>query len=114
MSNPSPLSSEAVDEFLRVLAHERCRFVLYYFARHSTEAATIDDLTDFIHDQNQRHVDPKRIRTRLHHVTLPRLADVGVLEYDARSNTARYRGQPTLEVWVNHVAEQGEAPDITA
>lgn len=53
MSNSSPLSSTAIDDSLAVLAHEQCRLVLYYFARYTTEVATIDDLADFIHDQPQ-------------------------------------------------------------
>lgn len=114
MNKPSPLSSEALNEPLNVLAHEQCRAVLYYFARHSTEVATVTDLAEFVHDQNRQAVTATHTKTRLHHVTLPRLAEVGVLEYDARSNTARYRGQPTLEVWVNYVVEQEEVPDAPA
>lgn len=112
MSTISVPSSEAVDESLNVLAHEQCRTVLSYFARRSTEVATLDDLADFVRDRTQQGEDATRIRTRLHHVTLPRLADVGALEYDVRSKTAQYRGRPTLEVWVNHIVEQGEVLDV--
>ncbi|PSP56330.1 hypothetical protein BRC82_02225 [Halobacteriales archaeon QS_1_67_19] len=104
MNSPT---SEAVNEQLNVLLDVQCCVVLYYFARHSTEVATIDDLGEFIRDQNQQEGDVTHIETRLHHVTLPKLADVGVLEYDARSNTARYRGHPTVEKWVTHLDEQG-------
>ncbi|WP_435179726.1 DUF7344 domain-containing protein [Halorussus sp. AFM4] len=111
MTDPSAKLPEAVDESLDVLAHERCRFVLYYFARHSTESVTVDGLTDFICEREQQDGDAARIRTRLHHVTLPRLADVEAVEYDSRSNTARYRGRPTPEAWVNKLAERGVTPD---
>jgi len=36
-----------------------------------------------------------------------------VLEYDARSNTARYRGHPTAEKWVTHIVKQGVPPDVS-
>jgi len=32
------------------------------------------------------------IAVSLHHATLPKLADAGLLEYDPRSKTARYSG----------------------
>lgn len=112
MSEFSTPSADAVDEYLDILAHKQCRFVLYYFARHSTEVATIDDLAAFIREQTQQDGDTTQITSRLYHSTLPRLADVGVVEYDAQSNTVRYREHPPLEMWVNHVVEQGEAPVI--
>lgn len=33
-------------------------------------------------------------------VVVPRLADIGIVEYDTRSQAARYRGQPTAEGWI--------------
>lgn len=114
MNTTSAQSSETEDECLNVLGYEQCRFVLHYFGYHSTEVATIDDLSAFVRDQTQQAEDAPRTRTRLRHVTLPRLADAGVLEYDERSQTARYRGHPTLEAWVNHVVERGEVPDVPA
>ena len=106
-------TSEPVDKRLNILLHEQYRTVLWYFARHSTEVATIDDLGEFIRDQNQQEGDVTHIETRLHHVTLPKLANAGVLEYDARSNTARYRGHPTAEKWVTHIVKQGVPPDVS-
>lgn len=114
MSDHRSPSPEAVDEYLHVLANEQCRAVVAYFARRSTETATIDDLAAFVRDQTRQDDDAERIRIRLHHVTLPRLAEYGVIEYDPRSNTARYRGRPTLETWVNRVVELGEIPDVPA
>lgn len=91
---------------MNVLAHEQCRAVLSYFARRPTDVATLDDLADFLHDQTRPRKDETRIRTRLHHATLPRLADAGALEYDAQNNTAQYRGHPTLEALVNRLTER--------
>lgn len=114
MSDLTATSSEEVYDLLNVLADERCRSVFYYFARQSTEVARVDDLADFIRDRDHREADGTPTEARLHHVTLPRLAELGVLEYDARSNTARYRGRPNVEAWVNHVVERREASDVPA
>lgn len=61
-----------------------------YFRTHSTAVATLDDLAATIGDE--RDEPQRRVAIRLHHVTLPKLADAGVLDYDGRTNTARYRG----------------------
>lgn len=103
MSSLSAPSSEAVDECLNVLAHEQCRAILYYFAHHSNEVATVDALANFIRNEVQQDADETRIATRLHHTTLPRLAHAGVLEYDSRSHTVRYRDNATVEAMVNRL-----------
>lgn len=59
-------------------------------------------LTGFIavsHLQNSLDEEPSenRICLRLHHQHLLKLADHNVLEYDARSETVRYRGGTRLE-----------------
>jgi hypothetical protein len=35
---------------------------------------------------------------------LPRLDATGVVDYDGRSGTVRYWGQPTVEKWLEHVS----------
>lgn len=91
MGEPTgPDCSETVPGHLSGPARLCYRTVLRYFRRQSTEVATIDDLATFV--QNQSETDEARVDVYLHHVTLPRLADDGHIEYDARSNTIRYRG----------------------
>jgi len=41
--------------------------------------------------------DESHARLCLHHLTLPTLADTGILDYDPRSKTAWYRRQPAVE-----------------
>lgn len=67
-----------------------CHTVLQYFRRHETAVATVDDLAAAIGAQQAEA--ERQVAIRLHHVTLPRVADAGPIDYDARSNTARYRG----------------------
>ena len=65
--------------------------VLAYFEQRSTETATIDDLGAFVTDRDPASPDESRVRIRLHHSVLPKLADSGLLDYDARSNVVRCR-----------------------
>lgn len=63
--------------------------VLQYFRTHSTAVATVDELAGYISDQQDGA--KRQVAIRLHHVTLPKLAAAGLIDYDTRSNTARYR-----------------------
>lgn len=85
--------AEAVPGHLHEPARTYYRIVIQYFRRQSPEVATVDDLATVV--RNQADADEARIALYLHHDTLPRLADAGYIEYDTRSNTARYRGRPS-------------------
>lgn len=99
MTEPSiPPSETGIDQ----LAPEYSYRVLQYFRTSSTSVATVDDLAAGISEQQDEA--QKRVAIRLHHVTLPKLADSGVIEYDARSNTARYRGDEQGD----HIIEERE------
>lgn len=59
--------------------------------------ASVEDLADEIGKQADTPKDRKRIHVRLHHVAVPKLADMGFIDYDVRSDTVRYREHPVLE-----------------
>lgn len=109
MTDSTPLSPAIGDETLSVLAHDDCRAVLHYFRRHSTDVTTVSDLTEFICERQETE-DRSGIEISLHHSALPRLADAGIVDYDAESNTARYRANSPVEEWLDHLAEHGELP----
>ncbi|MFC4550499.1 MULTISPECIES: DUF7344 domain-containing protein [Halorussus] len=93
------------DDLLEILGRSRCRCVLHYFRYRSTDVATLDDVATFALGRAEDEEDD--LRVRLHHTTLPRLADAGLVDYDPRSRTVRYRGgNPAVEVWLNHVVER--------
>jgi hypothetical protein len=105
----------AGDEFLNIIGHTQSWYVCHYFRHFSTDVATVEDLEDFLLEQPPAVAAEKQIGIHLHHVTLPKLAEAGVIEYDARSQTARYRGHPLIEHWLDHVIESdtglpGEPP----
>lgn len=86
MASHQSIEPEEVDELLTVLADPHCRSVIFYFRNTSAEAATVADLAAEVETQTTE----EEIASQLHHSTLPRLEDAGIVEYDARSNTVRY------------------------
>lgn len=82
----------ALDDRIELLASSRCRCVLYYFAAMDEETATIDDLCDHVLDHDPSASDDQSVTTGLYHNTLPKLEESGVVDYDGRSKTVRYRG----------------------
>jgi len=82
--------STAVPEHLEGFMPEYCRVVFQYFEQQSPETATVTDLAAYVSDQHWSDEDETAIAISLHHATLPKLADAGLLEYDPQSNTARY------------------------
>jgi len=53
----------------------------------------------------------RRLAIDLHHRHLPKLDEAGLIEYDPRSNTVRYWGQPTLEKWLEHAHHVDGRPE---
>ena len=56
-------------------------------------SGVICDLTEDFGEE----LNPVDVRTRLHHVHLPKLAEAGVVDYDPETNVVQYRGDPLVE-----------------
>lgn len=67
--------------------------------------ASVEDLADYIlaHDCEVDDVD--HVRIALHHRELPNLDDAGIIDYDARGNTVRYRGDSTTEDLLEYLSD---------
>lgn len=106
------------DRIFTALSNRRRRYVLYYLehaepatiseiARHvvawetDTPPAAIDDESDPV-----RHV-----LVALYHDHLPRLDDLGLIEYDHRSGDVRFRDCPEALLEVIACCRPREAPD---
>ena len=58
---------------------------------------------------NDPSIDWKREAVLLHHKTLPKLADAGILEYDPRQHDVRYTGHDGLESLLDQIhADESE------
>ena len=99
-----------IDRLHLALAHEYRRLVLAHFETSPTRTASLTDLTAYVAARRSPS-DPRpaeQIRTRLHHADLPKLEGAGLVEYDARTATVRYREQAPIEGWGDYVAEVRE------
>lgn len=70
------------DECYQLLAAEHRRLVLDVLAGQKTAAGLADLAADVATQAGADAADETRIATALHHVHLPKMADLGVLEYD--------------------------------
>ncbi|WP_158055397.1 DUF7344 domain-containing protein [Halorussus halophilus] len=105
-------SSEEFDrigELCAVLADARRRQVLHHLYTSEDETATVEDLADSLVTLDCCSSDSDHVSLRLHHVTLPKLDDAGLVEYDPRSNCVRYRETQTLERLPRRISGIGEA-----
>lgn len=88
---------ERLDELFEALADTQRRQVVRYFQRTEDDVASIDDLVDFAIETGSTEATRPQLEQTFRHLTLPKLADLGVVEYDTRSGAVRYHGSPALE-----------------
>lgn len=106
-----------LDRLLNLLTDRRRRFTLYYLRETDADVVTLDEVTDHVATweaewKGSTGETRKRICTSLHHNHLPRLAEAGLIEYDARSQTVRNRPEPSLTGWLQ--PHQAELPHLRA
>ena len=104
---PSAGETPSLDLVFEVLSDRRRRYALYHLRESPESVATVSDVVGYICRQevesDESRPDLRRsIRTTLQHFHLPKLADAGVIEYDERTETIRYWGQPSLDEWLEH------------
>ena len=102
----SSTPSIPIDERFDALARTDRRAVIQFFRDESIKEVTLDDLVTGIVDGSYWDTDESHARLCLHHFTLPKLADAGILDYDPRRKTARYRGQPAVEQLLDTAASE--------
>ena len=95
-----------IDERFDALARTDRRAVIRFFRDESAEEVTLDDLVTGIVDGGYWDTDESHARLCLHHFALPKLADAGILDYEPRSKTVRYRGQPAVEQLLDTAARE--------
>lgn len=100
---------DTADEALRVLADRHCRATATLLWEAPEETVTLETIAHDLSTQDPR--DPERLASRLHHVVLPKLAEIGVVEYDREDATAGYRGNARVEsllVGIRNALEETE------
>lgn len=104
------------DEVIATLADEERRVVLYFLREHGS--ASLSELADVVTGwtRTERGVaspeDRDRVRAALHHVHLPKLESVGLVSYDADSQTVRPQSlsapEAALLEWASELDAAGE------
>ncbi|WP_231182707.1 hypothetical protein [Haladaptatus sp. DYF46] len=94
--------SGVVDDWLSVLADRECRYVLRMAMDAPDGVLTVEELTE---TDELRRVS---LETNLRHVTLPKLWDVHLIDYDDRTGTIRYDGTPAFEALFESVERYRE------
>ena len=111
MTNTNPFDTpDTFDTVLKTLSHRHARVVYHYLRYHPVEVASVDDLVHYVPEHDEQATEEHSVEIHLHHATIPNLADAGVIEYDPRSETVRYREPGPVEAWLDHVVEEGAVP----
>ena len=98
------LSGE-LDTVFELLGDRERRSVVAHLLEGNGQTATVPELADQCQQEAEGSTsttDP--VVMRLHHTHLPKLEDAGVVEYDPRSKTVRYRGDALLETFLGQVS----------
>jgi hypothetical protein len=103
---PMPYS---FDQTLELISVARRRTLLYHLKDCGTGTMLLDDLVDAV--ATRERAIPARdtpdsadsVRVSLVHAHLPRLADLGILDYDTETETVTYYGNPALESFLQYV-----------
>lgn len=80
-----------LDSVFDAFADQRRRLVIGYLREAPDGVASYDDLVDYVSKHVLDTKGSEKLKNQLHHVTLPKLENVGVIEYDRRSETVRYQ-----------------------
>jgi DNA-binding transcriptional ArsR family regulator len=103
VSEEQTMPTSDLDELFEVLANGQRRQILAYLDGIDDNVAAFSDLIEHVADGSVgESTDAReRVAVNLHHNHLPKLSDAGVVEYDVRSETVRYRGGPVVAEWVD-------------
>ncbi|WP_227380788.1 DUF7344 domain-containing protein [Haladaptatus halobius] len=91
-----------------LLTHPHRRYILYHLQTMDGETITFSALIDAVCERVDASCE--HLETDFRHTHLPKLADHTLIEYDARSETIRFRGGDRVETVVEF-ARSEEEPD---
>ncbi|WP_232701439.1 DUF7344 domain-containing protein [Halobacterium wangiae] len=106
-------------ETFDLLTHPHRRYVLYYLRKNSGVVA-IDTLTTMLANElagpsaTGVNDTPSDIRTALRHMHLPKLADAGLITFDADTHSVELEGMNEHDQFIDEAARiDGFAPPAT-
>lgn len=99
-------SSGGMDDRLAVLADDACRAALSRLRAGPDGALSVDELA--ADDYGACRAGSTDRATALHHTTLPKLDDAGLIRYDSKAKTVSYEANESLEAWLDAIESQKE------
>ena len=103
----SKYETKSTESLLEALIDEERRNVITYLSDASGNVATRTELADYVSEHCPDTRDEAQVAIRLHHVSLPKLAEAGVLEYDPRSEAVRYYPDTKVENLLDYLNREG-------
>ncbi|WP_150122994.1 hypothetical protein [Haladaptatus sp. R4] len=101
----------SLDVLFKLLADEQRRQILSYLISNADQPVPLETIVE--HLQTHTGTNRERLKIRLHHISLPKLADHGVIGYDPSLQLISYTERPRLEALVQQeqilVDEEGES-----
>lgn len=105
-------NSDSLDSLFEALAHSRRRTILDILS-HQFGSIYVETLARELwangRETPESAVSPEAVQqliVSLRHISLPRLSEAGVIEYDVEEGTVAYAGHPDLRVpWMHSVLE---------
>lgn len=101
-------TQQSLDRLLYLLANRRRRYTLYHLDEVEQAVIPLNELADHLvqwerewdsREKTEHDTHRREIRIDLHHNQLPRLAEAGLIDYDARTQTIRKWDEPSLMQW---------------
>ena len=103
-----PDVSDYHDVVFDALSVARRRYLIYYLLSLDANVVEFEAAVNAVYKyeaagtENEDTTLRENVRVDLHHTHVPRLANAGLLEYDRRQGTIRFRGDSVLEEWAVH------------
>ncbi|NHN59315.1 MULTISPECIES: helix-turn-helix transcriptional regulator [Halorussus] len=98
-----------IDRVCRALAHPLRRELLCLLSGRDDHVAEFEELLDRMDDPPADR-SAERLEAAAHHEHLPLLREAGLVEYDPRTGTVRYRDPPPASELVEVVLEEHREP----
>lgn len=100
-------ATEHHDAIFDALSAARRRYLLYYLLTLDTNVVEFEAAVNAVSKYEAAGTDSddapgETIRIDLHHTQVPCLEEAGILDYDRRQGTIRFRGGPVLEEWIEY------------
>lgn len=89
-SPASRAEASRLDAVFSALSHERRRYALYYLRQRPDGTASTGELAEALTERQGGDGEVETVAASLVHHHLPKLADAGLVEHDAQSETVRF------------------------